>query len=207
MKGQPSSSSWIPGNYRDPVSIPQIPLALSRGGSIDVPHASSVIGLNLVQWGSSFSASMSAPAHSLAELHEEMEGEPGTVRRAIQIGPLSISGQDNAYGRFDYEIGIRFGRRQVSTPNGVSVEFSRSVTFRGESLGPGLLNRAVTVEYNYLDYTAETEVSELPATAAQAGYYVKVMPWRTAIAAAAVYGLWWLMSTSPLGEPVWAPGG
>jgi len=77
--------SFPPRGYPDPNSIPQIPLALSRGGSIDIPHPSSVIGLNLVQWGSSFSASTSIPARSLAELHEEMAGAPPSVERSVKL--------------------------------------------------------------------------------------------------------------------------
>ncbi len=207
------STSWLPKNYRDPNSIPQIPLALAQGGGVDIPHASSVIGLNLVQWGSSFSASLTAPAHSLAQLHEEMSGAPPTTHRALQIGPLSLSGQHNLYGSFDYEISLKLGRHVVSAPDGTQVEFSRSITFRGESLGPGILNRAVSFEYNYLDYTAEVPISELPATSGQAGYYVRIMPWRTALAVAAVgvmvaagYGLWQIINKSPLGNPILAPG-
>ena len=204
---------WIPKNYRDPMTIPQIPIALAHGGSIDIPHASSVIGLHLIQWGSSFSASLSEPAHSLAELHKEMEGQPPTTRRSVQIGPLSLSGHRNIYGSFDYEIGLRLGRHTVMSPDGIRVEFSRSITFRGKSLGPGMLNRAVTFEYNYLDYTAEAPTPALPATTAQAGYYVKIMPWRLALAAATVgvivaagYGLWQIIDKSPLGNPSLVPG-
>jgi hypothetical protein len=194
--------SFPPRGYPDPNSIPQIPLALSRGGSIDIPHPSSVIGLNLIQWGSSFSASASIPARSLAELHEEMAGAPPSVERSVKLGPLSLSVHRNQYGLTDYKIGLSLGTKQVAAPNGVTVEFSRSLAFRGESWGSGWLNRVVTFEYNYLDYTATAPVPELPANSAQAGVYVKVTPWRLAVAAAvaavAVYGLWQIISTSPL---------
>jgi hypothetical protein len=97
----------------------------------------------------------------------------------------------------DYEIGLSLDTKQVAAPNSVTVEFSRSLAFRGESWGSGWLNRAVTFEYNYLDYTATAPVPELPANSAQAGVYVKVTTWRLAVAAAvaavaavAVYGLW-----------------
>ena len=204
-------SSWKPRGYPDPNSIPQIPLALSRGGSIDIPHASSVIGLNLIQWGSTFSASTSVPARSLAELHEEMDGKPSSVQRSVKIGPLSLSGHRNVYGMTDYEIGVTFGTKHVTAPNGVEVEFSRSVALRGESMGSGLLNRVLTFESNYLDYTAKSDVPELPANSAQAGVYVKIAPLRTAaalaLAIAAGYGLWQILSTSPLGNPLPVPGG
>jgi hypothetical protein len=204
-------SSWKPRGYPDPNSIPQIPLALSRGGSIDIPHASSVIGLNLVQWGSTFSASTSVPAHSLAELHEEMDGKPSSVQCTAQLGPLSLSGHRNIYGMMDYEIGMTFGTRQVTAPNGVTVEFSRSIALRGESMGGGLLNRVMTFESNYLDYTAESDVPELPANSAQAGVYVKIAPLQFAVAVvavvAAIYGLSWAFNTTPLGNPLPVPGG
>jgi hypothetical protein len=202
-------SSWKPRGYPDPNSIPQIPLALSRGGSIDIPHASSVLGLNLVQWGSTFAASTSVPAGSLAELHEEMDGKPSSVQRSVRLGPLSLSGHQNVYGVTDYEIGLTFGTKQVTAPNGVTVEFSRSMALRGESMGGGLLNRVMTFESNYLDYTAESDMPELPANSAQAGMYVKIAPLRTAAAlvvlVAAGYGLWQVLSTSPLGNPLLVP--
>ncbi len=205
---------WPPYGYPNPNTIPQIPLALSRGGSIDIPHVSSVLGLNLIQWGSTFSASTSVPAQSLAELHEEMAGKPSSVQRSVKLGPLSLSAHRNIYGMLDYEIGVTYGRKQMTAPNGVTVEFSRSFAFRGESLGPGALNRVVTLEANYLDYVAESNVPELPANSAQAGVYVKIAPLRTAAALAlvavvvyGVYGLWQLLSTSPLGNPLPVPGG
>jgi hypothetical protein len=204
-------SSWKPRGYPDPNSIPQIPLALSRGGSIDIPHASSVLGLNLVQWGSTFSASTSVPAGSLAELHEEMDGKPSSVQRSVRLGPLSLSGHRNVYGVMDYEIGLTFGTKQVTAPNGVTVEFSRSMALRGESMGGGLLNRVMTFEFNYLDYTAESDMPELPANSAQAGMYVKIAPLQLSLVVVAVvvavvaiiYGL----NTTPLRSPVLAPGG
>lgn len=107
----------------------------------------------------------------------------------------------------DYEIGVMFGTQQVTAPNGVTVEFSRSIALRGESMGGGLLNRVMTFESNYLDYTAESDVPELPANSAQAGVYVKIAPLRTAAALALVVGLWQVLSTSPLGNPLPVPGG
>lgn len=204
-----NSPSWLPRGYPDPNSIPQIPLALSRGGSIDIPHASSVLGLNLVQWGSTFSASTSIPARSLAELHEEMDGKPSSVQRSVRLGPLSLSGYRNVYGMMDYEIGLTFGTKEVPAPNGVTVEFSRSLTFRGESLGRGWLNRVVTFEFNYLDYTVASDVPELPANSAQAGIYVKIAPLQfmvvaAAVAAAVAAGIW-AFSTTPLGNPLPVP--
>jgi hypothetical protein len=164
---------------------------------------------NLIQWGSSFSASTSIPARSLAELHEEMAGAPPSVERSVKLGPLSLSAHRNQYGLTDYEIGLSLGTKQVAAPNGVTVEFSRSFAFRGESWGDGWRNRVVTFEYNYLDYTASAPVTELPANSAQAGVYVKITPWRLAIVAVATsvaaYGVWqaWqAISTSPLGNPV-----
>jgi hypothetical protein len=207
-----TSPSWLPRGYPDPNSIPQIPLALARGVSLDIPHASSVIGLNLVQWGSTFSASSSAPAESFAELHEKMAAAPDSVHRSVKVGPLTLSGHRNAFGMTDYEIGFNVGTRRVTAPNGVSVEFSRSLAFRGESLGRGWFNRVVTFEYNYLDYTARSDVPGLPANSAQAGVYVKIAPLRLAAAAALVaagiaagYGLWQVLSTSPLGNPLPVP--
>jgi hypothetical protein len=50
----------------------------------------------------------------------------------------------------DYEIGLSLDTKQVAAPNGVTVEFSRSLAFRGESWGSGWLNRVVTFEYNKL---------------------------------------------------------
>jgi hypothetical protein len=210
------SPSWLPRGYPDPNSIPQIALALSRGGSIDIPHPSSVIGLNLVQWGAAFSASTSSPARSLAELHEEMDGKPFNVQRSVKLGPFHLSAQGNIYGMTDYEIALTFQSQQVTAANGVTVEFSRSLAFRGESLGKGEFNRVVTFEYNYLDYTARSDVSGLPANSAQAGVYVKIAPLRLAAAAALVaagiaagiaagYGLWQVLSTSPLGNPLPVP--
>lgn len=200
-------SSWKPRGYPDPNSIPQIPLALSRGGSIDIPHASSVIGLNLIQWGSTFSASTSVPARSLAELHEEMDGKPSSMQRAVKIGPLSLSGHRNVYGMMEYEIGVTFGTKQVTAPNGVTVEFSRSIALRGESMGSGLLNRVMTFEANYLDYTAKSDVPELPANSAQAGVYVKIAPLQFAVAVVAVAVAMWALNTTPLGNPLPVPGG
>lgn len=111
----------------------------------------------------------------------------------------------------DYEIGLTFGTKQVTAPNGATVEFSRSFALRGESMGSGLLNRVVTVEYNYLDYTALSDVPELPATSAQAGVYVKIAPWQLAAvavaAAVAVYGIAWALRTTPLRYPLPVPGG
>ncbi|GAB4465972.1 MAG: hypothetical protein Kow0070_28670 [Anaerolineales bacterium] len=195
-------SSFPPRGYPDPNRIPQIPLALSRGGSMDIPHATSVMGLNLVQWGSSFSASTSIPARSLAELHEEMSGAPPSVEHSVKLGPLSLSAHRNIYGMTDYEISVSLGTKQITTPGGVAVEFSHSLAFRGESLGNGWLNRVVTFEYNYLDYTAQAPVSELPANSAQAGVYVKVVPWRLVAVAILVYGAWQILNTSPLGNPI-----
>ena len=197
--------SLPPRGYPDPNSIPQIPLALSRGGSIDIPHFSSVIGLNLIQWGSTFSASTSLPAGSLIELHEEIAGASSNVERSVKLGPLSLSGHRNVYGMTDYEIGITLDTKQVITANGVTVDFSRSFAIRGESMGGGLLNRVMTFEANYLDYTAQSGAPELPANSAQAGVYVKVAPARLAAAAVVagvvavgVYGLWQLLTTSPI---------
>lgn len=209
----PSSASqppsWLPPGYPDPRRIPQIPMALSRGGSLDIPHATSVIGLRLVQWGSSFSASTSVPARSLAELQEEVSEIPPTVERSVKLGPFTLSGHRNAFGTLDYEIGLNLGTKTVTTPNGVQVEFSRSLAFRGESMGPGEWNRVVTLEYNYLDYTASAPAPELPANSAQAGVYVKVAPLRLAAVTAGVavvvlvgYGIWQAISTSPLVNPV-----
>lgn len=194
--------SWMPPGYPDPRQIPQIPLALSRGGSLDIPHLTSVIGLNLVQWGSSFSASTSAPARSLAELQEEISEISPTVERSVKLGAFTLSGHRNAFGSLDYEIGLSLGTKTVTTANGVQVEFSRSLAFRGESMGPGAWNRVVTFEYNYLDYTARAPAPELPANSAQAGVYVKVVPLRLAAAAATVLVGWQVISTSPLGSPV-----
>lgn len=206
-RSQPSA--WPPRGYPDPNRIPQIPLALARGGSLDIPHATSIIGLSLVQWGFTVSAATSIPARSLAELHEEMTGVPPSVERSVKLGHLRLSAHRNAYGMTDYEIGLSLGTKQVTAPNGVTVEFSRSVAFRGESLGSGLLNRVVTFEVNYLDYTASAPVPELPANSAQAGVYVRVTPWRlgaaVVLAVAAAYGLWQLLSTSPLGNPIPVP--
>jgi len=217
IQDSPSNQpSLPPSGYPNPSSIPQIPLALSRGGSIDIPHASSVVGLNLVQWGSTFSASTSLPAESLAELHKEMAGEPSNVDRSVKLGPLSLSGHRNIYGMTDYEIGVTLGTKQVTAANGVTVEFSRSFAMRGENMGSGLLNRIMTFEANYLDYTAENDVPELPANSASAGVYVKVAPARLAaaavivgvVAAAAVivavgvYGLWQLLTTSPINTAI-----
>ncbi len=198
-------SSWKPRGYPDPNTIPQIPLALSRGGSLDIPHASSVLGLNLVQWGSTFAASTSVPARSLGELHEEMDGKSSSVQRSVKLGPLSLSGHRNVYGMMDYEIGLTFGTKQVTAPNGVTVEFSRSMAVRGESMGGGPLNRVMTFEFNYLDYTAESDVPALPANSAQAGVYVKIAPLRTVAVLVLIYGLWQILSTSPLGNPLPVP--
>jgi|GEM_PF-2581797 len=133
-----------------------------------------------------------------------------TYKRTVDksLGPLSLSAHRNQYGLIDYEISLSLGTKQVAAPNGVTVEFTRSLAFRGESWGSGWLNRVVTFEYNYLDYTATAPVPELPANSAQAGVYIKVVPWRlalaVALAAAAVYGLWQLLITSPLIPiPIW----
>lgn len=195
-------SSWLPPGYPDPRQIPQIPLALSYGGSLDIPHATSVIGLGLVQWGSSFSASTSIPARSLAELHEEIRGIPPAVERSVKLGPFTLSGHRNAFGSTDYEMSLSLGTKTVTTPDGVQVEFSRSLAFRGESMGPGAWNRVVTFEYNYLDYTAHAPVPEFPANSAQAGIYVKVAYLRLAAVAVAVAVGWQVISTSPLWNPV-----
>ncbi|GAB4495721.1 MAG: hypothetical protein OHK0010_32970 [Anaerolineales bacterium] len=78
-------------------------------------------------------------------------------------------------------------------------------------MGSGWLNRVVTFEYNYLDYTARAPVSELPANSAQAGVYVKIAPLQFTVALAAVavalYGLGWAVNTTPLGNPLPVPGG
>jgi len=205
-------STWIPRGYPDPDTIPQIPLALSRGGSIDIPHASSVVGLNLLQWGSTFSASSSAPAKNLGELDgilDKNSEEFLSSHRTVRVGPLSFSGEKNIFGMTDYEIGLHFGSQKVIAPNGVTVEFSHSIAFRGESMGSGLLNRVVTIEYNFLDYTAESSVPSLPANSASAGVYLKISPLRLALVAIIVLGavlgvsqIIQIIQGSPLGDPI-----
>jgi hypothetical protein len=102
----------------------------------------------------------------------------------------------------DYEIGLSLDTKQVAAPNGVTVKFSRSFAFRGESWGSGWLNRVVTFEYNYLDYTATAPVPKLPANSAQTGVYVKVAPLQLVAVAVAVAVGWWAFSTTPLNNPV-----
>jgi hypothetical protein len=210
MRNQSSASFTPPDGYRDPNTIPEIPAALGRGANLDIPHITSFIGFNLIQWGSTFSAATSVPAGNSMELSETGEGAPGekpTTRRLTRFGPFTISGEKNIYGRVDYEIDLHFGRQGITTPEGVRVEFSRSIAFRGESMGSGPLNRVVTFEYNYLDYTAETETTELPANSASAGVYVKIAPLRLAAVALLLYAAFYAVSTSPLQNPLLAPGG
>jgi hypothetical protein len=85
--------------------------------------------------GFKFFGQHSIPAHSLAELHEEAAGAPPSVERSVKPGPLSLSAHRNQYDLTDYEIGLSLGTKQVAALNGVTVEFSRSLAFRGESWG------------------------------------------------------------------------
>jgi len=194
---------WIP----DPRSIKGLPLALQAGGQIDLPHWTSFLGLRLVQWGSTFEAHMEVPPDHLVVL----DNRSATVAKTYGPLTVTVTAEKNVFGQPDYEIRLRIGRRARMGQG--EVEAGWSVGFRGASAAEGLLNRVVTIEVNPLDYTVVNGDAGLPATTGTAGVYLRLYPWRVALAMgivlAAGYGIYWLIRTSPGWEtfPLKAPTG
>jgi len=56
----------------------------------------------------------------------------------------------------------------------------------------------MTFEANYLDYTAESNMPELPANSAQAGVYVKIAPLQLSLVVVAVVAIIYGLNTTPL---------
>ena len=182
----------------DPRTIKTIPVALQAGGQIDFPHWTSFLGSRLIQWGSTFEAHAEvSPDHLVV-----VDNQSATV--AKNYGPLTVTftAEKNSFGQVDYEVRLRIGRRAQMGQG--EVDAGWSVGFRGANVAAGMLNRVVTIEANYLDYTVVKGKAGLPATTGTAGVYMRLYPWRVALATLAVgvliatgYGLYQLIRTTP----------
>ena len=193
-----------PHGYRDPADMPQIRAAVEAGGQLYIPHRTSVLGLRLVEWGSAFTADTGSPGMASYAEGATGTGAPfgsGAVEKTVRLewGPFYLTGSRAASGEIGYEVGLRLAAKQALTGEGTGVTFYRSLSLSGS--GEGWLNRVLTFRFNYLDYTAQGPAPDLPANSASAGWYVRIAPWRLALATAAAYGFYWLVTTSPLPQP------
>ncbi|NPA76352.1 MAG: hypothetical protein GXN93_01180 [Candidatus Diapherotrites archaeon] len=190
-----------------------LPFVIAAGGRYDQVHFSSWLGAGLARWGTvtsvTFSKDMSTTEALPFARGQYASGEASSVF-SISVGPLhlSFSTLPNLYKSRSYWLNITWFKPQKLQVKGASIAIGKSIRIVWFRYG-SLLDYILRIEYYPCACYREPSLPGLPVSEARAGYYVEMMPVRSALvtlvvgAAAAITAA--AVKTAPLLVPALLP--